>query len=161
MGAYENLRRVVLLGAHEVSAHIADATVDRQQMLAAWASGVLKRSEGSRLISTERKSVGYAKEWGPTRADDVSCVFLGAQIPFIPAPVDHGWYKLVTKCYIHEVMKRKLSEILDPCDYSGVELKWRQGVNWIRYHHLTVYFPSPPPDTSCTTTKSASAHQYL
>lgn len=136
MGAYENWRRVVLLGAHEVSAHTADATVDRQQTLAAWASGVPKRSEGSRLILTERKSVGYAKEWGPIRADGVSCVFLGARIPFILAPVDHEWYRLVTECYIHEVMKSELSEIPDPCDYSGVELKWRQGVNWIRYHHL-------------------------
>lgn len=90
-----------------------EVPVIRQHTFAAWASSVLRGLRGSCLILTEYGGVGFAKEGGPIRAGDVCCIFIGAQLPFILAPVDHGRHRLVTECYIHGVMGGELVDKLD------------------------------------------------
>lgn len=113
MGDYENFRRIVLWKVREASESSADASSNRQHMLAAWASSILKGQEGSSLFLTEHAGVGFAKQGGPVRVGDVCCVFLGAAYPSILAPVDNGRHGLVIECYIHGVMGGELVDKLD------------------------------------------------
>lgn len=57
---------------------------------------------GRRFFNTEKGYMGI----GPSKIykDDVVCVILGGEMPFILRPTENGRYKMVGQCYTHGIM---------------------------------------------------------
>ena len=109
---FDAFRKVLLWKAQDVPECSNHAPTGRQHMIAGWACSTLRNKRGLSLILTEHGGIGLALG-EPIRVGDVCCVFLGAAVPFILAPVDLGQYRLVTECYIQGVMSGELVDKLD------------------------------------------------
>lgn len=70
-----------------------------------------------RFCATENHRFGQIRHEG--KAGDVFAIFLGAEVPYLLRPTDHGTYTLIGDCFLLDMMN---GEVLEEGRYETVEI---------------------------------------
>lgn len=116
---HEAFRKVLLSRTEEASRIGIEHLTDNDTIVASWVSDYLRTLWKHSLFITEHGRMGLASS-KLTRVGDVCCIFLGATVPFILAPLNNKRYKLVCDSYVQGVME---GEILDKFEAQVIELE--------------------------------------